>query len=605
MLSPSGSLRICLLLLLLLLALGGCAPNPPGSALVLDTAELFLGAERPGASAVGERVELPDRWFLERRRRATHGWYRMAFERPPGEGPLAVLALQARLNAEFFVNGRPVGRIGSFGPPVARNPGHPFVYALPDSLLSAGRNTLEVHLATTEGFPGRFDPVWVGPADDLAAAHDRLRLLRTLPARLANFAAVLLAALLLAQAATRRHDRAVNALLGAAAACIAVVGATAWTYEIPLPSRLWEWLVGAASQWAALLLVLAAHRYLKLARPRLERSLLFGYTAATAILGWVPHLWLVGVWVVWGVVSAGLYVYLLFMLVRGARSGRVHPSVPIVTFFAVLPFVGRAGVGFLGAALALLWFVVARNFQQLRETEDLNRELEARVAEREEQVQRSYERLRELERARAVAVERERITRDMHDGTGGHLTSALALARSGEGDRDALVGILQEALDDLRLTIESLDPGARDLPSVVGMLRGTLERRLSSNGVRLVWRVGEAGAERPLASDRAMHVMRIVQESVTNAIKHAQASEVTIRTGESDAGDLLVEVRDDGCGAEELAGGRGIDNMRERAAGLGGRVELHSGAEGTVVRLHLPPPPPDDPAQSSERTIPS
>jgi len=248
-----------------------------------------------------------------------------------------------------------------------------------------------------------------------------------------------------------------------------------------------------------------------------------------------------------------------------------------------------AARGALFAMAALAWLTLIRSYRRLRDAERVQRVLEDKVAEREEEVRRSYDKLRELERTSAIAQERERLMRDMHDGTGGQLVSALAAARGVGPGGAQVVEILQEALDDLRLTIESLDPAARDLPSLLGMMRATLERRVAPAGLRLVWQVGEAGAERALESEDALHLVRIVQEAVTNCIKHAGGAKVTIRTRTDEAGGVVVEICDDGRGASDLAGGRGVGNMRSRAAAMGGGLELHASAEGgTAVLLRLP-----------------
>lgn len=556
---------------------------------MLDAADLQLGAARPDPEAAyAQRVALPDRWFLTRRRAATQGWYRLRVDLPAAQEPLALLLTGARLNVEVFLNGSSLGRVGRFAPPIARNPSAPLYYRLPPTTVREGRNTIEVHLATTPGFPGRLEPIWLGRDADLRPVFERWALIDPEGPRLAILFAVILGVILVGQGITGRQDRAASAFLGSAALCMAISGLGYFVSEIPLPSRVWEWIVGCLTHWASLLLVLAAHRFLKLERRKLERRLLALYVAASIGLGVVPHLLAFSVWVSWLVLAIGVYLYLLFLLIRGVRYGQLHPSVPVVAFLAIGPWVGTAGLGFFGVAAALAWLVTARTFHQMRETDLLNRALGERVAAREAELRKSYDKLRDLERARTIAAERERLMRDMHDGTGGQLASALAVARSGDGDRDALIRILQETLDDLRLTIESLDPGARDIPSVLGMMRAPLERRLGPAGLRLVWQVGEAGTHRPLTSEAALHVIRIVQEAVTNTIKHADADKVTIQTRTTPEGGLLVEVRDDGHGATDFEGGRGVGNLQGRAAAMGGRVEIESDGEGTLVRLVLP-----------------
>src|SRR5690606_34827795 len=94
-------------------------------------------------------------------------------------------------------------------------------------------------------------------------------------------------------------------------------------------------------------------------------------------------------------------------------------------------------------------------------------------------------------------------------------------------------------------------------------------------------------------------VLRIFQEAVVNALRHAQARVFTVRTGEErDATGawVFVEIADDGkgfaAGAPEEAlragGGRGLGNMRRRAEAIGAQLSLTSGPGGTTVRLRLP-----------------
>ena len=85
---------------------------------------------------------------------------------------------------------------------------------------------------------------------------------------------------------------------------------------------------------------------------------------------------------------------------------------------------------------------------------------------------------------------------------------------------------------------------------------------------------------------------RIVQEALTNAVRHAQARNVEVRVG-AGGGSLVLEVRDDGCGVSPAVASDprsfGIAGMRERARSSGGTLEI-SGAPGagTVVRVEIP-----------------
>lgn len=586
-----ATLECTLFGVLLAASVAGCSIEPPTSATRVESAYLTLGANRPtGVRFGGQQVGLPDRWPAIRRRRATEGWYRMEVDLARTGEPVGVLVTRARLNSEVFFNGTSLGRTGSFEPPITRTPAVPLYFSVPDVLVREGRNEIAIHLATTLGFPGSLHPLWVGPDSALRPVYEREYLVNAQAPRAGLILAWVIATILLGEALSNRGDRQAAFFLGGAALLMTFSGTGYLVSDNPIPSRLWEWLVGCSTHWASFLLVLSTHRFLELSRPRLERTFFVGFLAASALFAAVPYAWAFAVWVMWFAGTVAVFAYLLVLLVRGVRRGQLHPSVPIVAVLAVSPWVGMAARGILFAAAAGCWLVLARTYRRMRATEALNRELAVRVAERERDLRESYDRLGELERARVIGQERERLMRDMHDGTGGQLASALAMARSSRAERENIADILQETLDDLRLTIESLDPEARDVSAVLGMMRASLERRLLPAGTRLVWRVGDAGSNLALGSENALHLIRIVQEAVTNTIKHAAASEVTIETQPGPNGGVVVRVRDDGSGSGDAAeggSGRGLGNMRSRAATMGGRLCVESNAEGTSVILSL------------------
>src|SRR5262249_35503065 len=84
-------------------------------------------------------------------------------------------------------------------------------------------------------------------------------------------------------------------------------------------------------------------------------------------------------------------------------------------------------------------------------------------------------------------------------------------------------------------------------------------------------------------------IYRIVQEALTNALKHAHATHVGVTVAEED-GEVVVEVRDDGAGfhPEVATRGYGLTGMRERVQLAGGRLEIDTGEQGTCVRAAVP-----------------
>jgi signal transduction histidine kinase len=223
----------------------------------------------------------------------------------------------------------------------------------------------------------------------------------------------------------------------------------------------------------------------------------------------------------------------------------------------------------------------------------LNRELEDRVAVKGRELTLNYERLQSLERERAISAERERMTTDMHDGIGGQLVHALAVVE-GDPTYRPLEPILRGALDDLRLIIDSADPTDGDLLVVLSNFRARNERRVQEGGLRFLWQVTDLPQLNNFGPHKTLQVLRILQEALTNVLKHAKASEVIVRTNsELDAQGrvtIVVDVIDDGVGGNIGANpsGRGLNNMRRRAHELGGSIDFVSATTGSRVRLVLP-----------------
>jgi signal transduction histidine kinase len=149
--------------------------------------------------------------------------------------------------------------------------------------------------------------------------------------------------------------------------------------------------------------------------------------------------------------------------------------------------------------------------------------------------------------------------------------------------------VLRECIDDLKLTIDSLEPIGQDLVTLLATLRYRLGRRLEQAGLTLEWRVGDLPSLPWLDAVTALQVLRIIQEALTNVIKHAGARTIRIAT-EVSGTEVQVRISDDGVGFDGnvSGGGRGLMNMRRRAEQLGGQVEFAREAGWTQVTLRLP-----------------
>lgn len=233
--------------------------------------------------------------------------------------------------------------------------------------------------------------------------------------------------------------------------------------------------------------------------------------------------------------------------------------------------------------------VGARYLGAMRAAERANLVLSERLAAREADLATSYARLREIEARELIHTERQRLMEDMHDGVGSSLLGALRLVEAGRRDDIDIALILKTCIDDLKLAIDSMEPVETDLLLLLGTLRFRLAPRLEDSGIRLNWLVQDLPPLEWIDQRSGLHVLRILQEGFTNIMKHAAASVVTVAT-RTDGDDVVVTLSDNGRGFDPAAAvaGRGLGNMRRRAAALGGEITLNSGPEGTTLNLRLP-----------------
>ncbi|SNS29580.1 Signal transduction histidine kinase [Actinomadura meyerae] len=214
------------------------------------------------------------------------------------------------------------------------------------------------------------------------------------------------------------------------------------------------------------------------------------------------------------------------------------------------------------------------------------------------------EREREAEAARAAAEERARIARDMHDVLAHAVSIMVVQAEAGpvvvrtdpdQAERvfDAIADAGRDAMAQLRRTLgvlkEEQDYGVRAPQPTIGALPD-LVQHVDRTQVRV--RLAVEGGSRALPPDADLAAYRIVQEALTNTVKHAGAREAEVRLRWTDR-ELEITVTDDGRGgagadAGWRRGGNGLIGIRERVAACGGTAEagpLPGGGFRVLARL--------------------
>lgn len=219
------------------------------------------------------------------------------------------------------------------------------------------------------------------------------------------------------------------------------------------------------------------------------------------------------------------------------------------------------------------------------------------VAKRQSEARDELRRLNsELRATRALlaessrANERIRISRELHDLMGHHLTALslnLEVARhQTQGNAQAHVRQAQSLarllLADVREVVSAL---RKDVAVDLGQALAHLVEGFPGVNVRLAMEDGFTVED----TERAQMLLRVAQEAITNAVRHGRAANIWIEFAHRDDGSLLLQARDDGIGCATPQAGNGLTGMAERLARFGGTLAFTSApGEGFRLRAILP-----------------
>lgn len=192
-----------------------------------------------------------------------------------------------------------------------------------------------------------------------------------------------------------------------------------------------------------------------------------------------------------------------------------------------------------------------------------------------------------LEVARSRAHEREMLLADMHDGLGSQISTARLRVERGEMTQADIIHLLRECSADLHLMVDTLREQNDSLEAALVDYKTRVERRIAEQGIGLAWSLQLDGAP-AMTARRMLQVLRIIQESITNAMRHAGAREIIVTARYLGDSVYHIKVEDDGAGiADDVSPGRGLSNMRRRARDLGGLLDVRRRTVGRGTEVSL------------------
>ena len=215
-----------------------------------------------------------------------------------------------------------------------------------------------------------------------------------------------------------------------------------------------------------------------------------------------------------------------------------------------------------------------------RELQDLNHQLEEMADVREKM---------------GETKERNCLAREIHDTLGHTLTglstgleAAKALLQADPGlalkQLDRLSTVAKEGLRDVRRSVNKLRPDALENHSLAEALKQMIDRFVESTGVEVVFVCHLASLQ--FQADEEETIYRIVQESMTNSVRHGNADKIYVSFGK-DEDSLIIIIEDNGSGCADIQEGFGLHHMKERVALLKGNVRFY-GKQGFEVLVELP-----------------
>jgi len=540
-------------------------------------------------------------------------WFRLSTHgRPIPSGPLAIYGIRIRTEGTIavYANGRLVYQAQQQGP-MWDSLFTPLWVELDKPAGDAPLNEILIRLEHAPQTRVAVSSLWLGPTSALRGRYDvRQWLQRELPATLsAAFLTVGIFALFVWF--KRRHET--DYLLFFNLAAVSFAGHLHYYASLPITKGWFAWLTGNALFW----LIMVVHFFLCRIHGRALSGLTRAVVGVTVVIS-VLTLPVVDVLPVYP--SASLLVQVIYAIAvlmgatvaaMGAISAwgcskealLVAVGVGVSTLLGLSDWLQYTNVigpegWFLGAYTNAVTFgmfgvlMYRRYTNAIVEVERVNASLAQRLQAREAELEISHQRLREAALKQTISDERQRLMQDMHDGLGSSLISAIRSVEQGGVSDLKISQILKDCLDDLKLTIDSMEPVEADLLLLLATRRSRLEPRREGTGIALTWEVQDLPTLAWLDPSSALHILRIVQESIANILRHTRADAIRVSTAAELAG-VRVTIEDNGQGfdvdkALGAAAGRGLHNQRRRAQAINGTVGWTSGPTGTLFTLWLP-----------------
>ncbi len=536
--------------LLLPVALSYTTSSPPPAASKRDSAI----AQVPGADAAGRagseqaaRVTLPDAWDQRRRGFGGDIDYRFAVEARKDGPRQAVFVPRVKTYCDVLLNGELI--YSDSGVAQVRGSNRTILAELPVTAIVDGENTLTIRVHGYANDGAGLSEVYIGPLADLRDSYTNRRLIQDEFLKLSNW---IVLAMCVPFVLLWLRDPKNSQLYGLFAIGAIVFAARNFHRQFDvqvLPLGLMPPLIAASLGWSALPLYVFLTRYVGWRNATFERSIIAFTAIGTVALFLIPP-WMFSRFdaIVWRlpILLAGIYCMIVLavetfrapntprLLMACALAAQVAPAVHDLLW--LLGVISYSATQWFPLSFPFLLLVMGLALADDVATAKLslrnaNADLERKIAAARQELDELYEKKRQSDAEAVTIEERHRLMRDMHDGVGTHLSLLLSGLKGGNLSSSEVTDGIQSSLDELRLLIDARSTSTETLVDALSNLRHRLEPRLASFGVRTLWEVDDGAEDLNLGAESTLHVLRIVQECLNNAVRHGGATEITFHVG--------------------------------------------------------------------------
>lgn len=537
-------------------------------------------------------------------------WYRVDWESPCGkEQPLALAVINMVMAGEVFVNSELLWRDQSLVEPLSRSWNMPRYWLLPQALLQEQGNSIWIRIHGLSSQTPGLGMLRIGLPEEL----QRWTQQATWNSRTIYIVCItvsLVLCLLFAFAwIHNRHQKvygwyALNLASWSLFLCF-IVMTDPWPFSSTLQVARGSLVTFIAFTYTFSIFTL---RFAELSFPRLERSLILIFGVCAIFTTVVPDTQIGQLRPIWALMLCTCTLICLLFPLRALQT-RKPAHILFSVCFALYLLIAVHDMALLKQALehratlmpyttllsmlVIAWMLGRQIVQNMRLIERFNHELSINVTQACDSLSQTLEREHHLALSHSRLQERLRISQDLHDGLGGSLVRSIALVEqtSAPLPNSQVLSMLKLLRDDLRQMIDAGTSTSVQVPETpsqwMAPLRHRFSRLFEELSVRVKWSVPQRWHTEP-SPIQCLTLTRVLEEALTNIIKHSHAQNVVVEMTLEQANELVLRISDDGIGFDVHAiqthsMGVGMRSMLARMERVSGSFQLQSQSSGTTL----------------------